>query len=728
MHQPLSDPRRPQHKVTLKVSGMHCTNCALSLEKHLLKVGAHTPSVDYATGKTSFSVSSPNTAHEIMKSISRLGYTVTDESNSSFLHTVAHADHADHSHNVILYAKATIAAVLTAPMLLAMFLSSSVLHEPWLQCILATPVFIIGVIHFGSSGLRSLRAGVANMDVLICLGIIAGYTSSVISLIAGLSHEMIFFEATGSIVTFVMIGHLLEDRAVRKTTSAIESLAALQPRRATRIQSSDTSNIHTEEIETSQISIGDLLQINTGDTIPTDGILERGTLSCNETMLSGESLPVDKKPGDRVIGGSIALDGPAVIRASAVGDDTVLASIVRLVQEAHQRKPHIQRLGDAVSAVFVPGVIIVSFIVLVGGMLFFNLTATQALVRALAIAVVACPCAMGLATPTAIMVALGRAATSGILIRGGDTLERLATIKEIGFDKTGTLTEGKLRVRTFETHNGADPDETRGLIASLQRNSSHPIAKSLVTAFSEFSSTIQFTSVTETKGVGIEGVTPSGDTYICGGRSIAERFDIQTPADIVLVKNGVLLATLTVDDTLRPEAAHIMRELHSLGITQSIISGDTAAKTTFVADQLTIADAHSEKLPNQKLQLIRSKQAHHPIAYVGDGINDAPTLAEASVGISLSSASDVAMHSAQVILSNNTLNNLPAAIRLARVTVRTIKQNLFWAFFYNILAIPLAALGYISPLAGALIMTGSDVIIVANSLRIKLARISDKAS
>lgn len=702
---------------------MHCTNCALSLEKHLLKVGAHAPSVDYATGRTSFTVASPSAAQEIVKSIQRLGYTITEGSHSGATSSATHSDHADHGHNVTLYLKATIAAVLTAPMLIAMFLPHSVFHEPWLQCILATPVFIIGVLHFGSSGLRSIRAGVANMDVLICLGIVAGYLSSIISLIAGLSHEMIFFEATSSIVTFVMIGHLLEDRAVRKTTSAIESLAALQPRRAIRLIGSEATNAQREEIDTSQIAVGDLLQVNSGDTIPTDGTIERGSLSCNETMITGESLPVDKQNGDHVIGGSIALEGSAVIRASAIGDDTVLASIVRLVHEAHQRKPQIQRLGDAVSAVFVPGVIIVSIVVLVGGMLFFQLSGTEALVRALAIAVVACPCAMGLATPTAIMVALGRAATSGILIRGGDTLERLATIKQVGFDKTGTLTEGKLRVTHFETHNGTSSEEARGIIATLQRSSSHPIAKALVREFAAFPSSIAFTSISETKGVGLEGLASNGDTYTCGGRAVMERFSISSPADIVLLKNGTLLASVTIDDTIRSEARDTLRELYGLGLQAAIISGDTTAKTGLVAQYVGITDVYGQQLPQQKLELVRQKQAHAPIAYVGDGINDAPTLAEASVGISLSSASDVAMHSAQIILSGNTLKNLPSAIRLARVTVRTIKQNLFWAFFYNILAIPLAALGYISPLAGALIMTGSDVIIVANSLRIKFTRI-----
>jgi Cu+-exporting ATPase len=480
----------------------------------------------------------------------------------------------------------------------------------------------------------------------------------------------------------------------------------------------------TEEIDTANIIVGDLLRVNTGDTIPADGTIHYGSLACNETMITGESLPVDKQVGDRVIGGSIVASGSAVIHADAVGDNTVLASIVKLVHEAHQRKPKIQRLGDAVSAVFVPGVILVSAIVLIGGMLFFELTATEALVRALAIAVVACPCAMGLATPTAIMVALGRAATSGILIRGGDTLERLATVHEVGFDKTGTLTDGQLRVANFTTHNDTSPDVARGIIAALQRSSSHPIAKALVKEFSAYSTNEKFISVTENKGIGLEGRAESGDIFICGGQRVMSRFAISIPADIVLVRNDTLIASLDIADTIRPEAKHVLHELSDLGLSFSLISGDSNSKSLKVASEIGILDVHGEQLPQEKLELIRKKQVKVPIAYVGDGINDAPTLAEASVGISLSTASDVAMHSAQIVLSGNSLRNLPAAIRLARLTVKTIKQNLFWAFFYNIIAIPLAAFGYISPLVGALIMTGSDVIIVANSLRIKLARIS----
>ncbi len=713
MHQSPHAAPIDETKVVVKVSGMHCTNCALSLEKHLLRVGVHAPNVDFATGRTSFTLHDSQRLPEIVKSISNLGYAV-DESTTARSHA--------HDHNG-LQTKTAISAVLTIPLLAAMFLPHSPLHDPTIQFYLATPVFLIGAHHFGLSAIRSLRAGVANMDVLIAIGILAGYAASVISLFQGLSHETIFFEATASIVTFVLIGNVLEERAVRKTTSAIENLSALQPEEATRLVSTSNGSYASEVVSVAALSVGDLLQVNTGDRVPADSAIEQGSLSCDESMLTGESLPVERAEGERLIGGSIAVGGSAVVRVTAVGAESTLASIVRLVQEAQQRKPSIQRLGDAVSAVFVPGVIVISVIILGLGIFVFNLSIAQAIVRALAIAVVACPCAMGLATPTAIMVALGRAATSGFLIRGGDTLERLAKIKHIAFDKTGTLTRGALTIGHLSTHNGVSETEAKSALAALQLGSSHPIAKAIVSAYKEFQGSLSLKEISETRGIGIEGVDSHGARYVCGGKRVAARFGVSSLDDLVLVKDGTLIASLSLHDELRPEAVAVIKKLKALGISVSMISGDQAQKCAEAAAELGITDVHAEKLPEEKRAVIRELQSHAPIAYVGDGINDAPTLAEASVGVSLSSASDVARHSAQVVLTGNTLSALPATISLARLTVQTIKQNLFWAFFYNLTAIPLAALGYIAPLAGALMMTASDVVIVANSLQIKLRKL-----
>lgn len=717
MNSPSVDPRRPAQEVALRVTGLNCTNCALSLERHLARVGADSPSVDFASGRTTFSLGDVERLPDIKKSIQRLGYRVFEISEQPV-----------HSRKTALYVKAAVSAALTAPMLIGMFLHIPALHDPWIQLILATPVFLIGILHFGASGLRSLRAGVANMDVLIASGILAGYTASILTLVLGLGHELLFFEAVASITTFILVGHLLEERAVQKTTSAIKDLSNLQPSHAKRIVLDDNGRERLDTILANDIKVGDLLQVNTGDKIPADGTIERGACSLDESMLTGESVPVDRGAGAHVIGGTLLVAGSVVVRTTAVGDDTELAAIVRMVRDAQQRKPSIQRVGDAVSAWFVPAVLLVSALALLVSFVFFDIPLSQAIVRSLAIVVVACPCAMGLATPTAIMVALGRAAKNGILIRGGDTLERLASITHVAFDKTGTLTKGSLHVGELTLHNQHDTQMAKGILVSLQRASSHPIARAITSAYQgNHSSDVALHSIVETKGVGIEGIGEDGSRYVCGGRAVAARFKIETDDDVVLVKDGSLIASLRLQDELRPEAPQVVSALERSGLSTSIISGDTATKCAEIAKRVGIREVHAEQLPEQKLEILRRTQAKMPLVYVGDGINDAPALAEAAVGVSLGSASDVAMKSAQVLLTGGTISTLPKTIQLGRLTVRTIKQNLFWALFYNVAAIPLAALGYISPLAAALLMTFSDIVIVGNSLRIRYRSLESRS-
>ena len=709
------DPRRPAQEVTLHVSGLHCTNCALSIEKHLTRVGVEKPTVDFASGRASFSLEDPAKLPDIIQSIQKLGYSVEENDHG----------HAHHGRDTVLYIKTIISAVLTIPMLLGMFFSIHALHDPILQAILATPVFIIGVLHFGSSGLRSLKAGVANMDVLITAGILAAYIASMVTVAFGLSHDLLFFEAVGSIVTFVLIGHLLEELAVKKTTSAIEELSQLQPQAVRRLRSEESGLDLLETIPLAELKVGDLIQINTGDRSPTDGVIVRGNGSFDESMLTGESLPVDHKQGDKVIGGTVLVEGSVVVQTSAVGDDTTLAGIIRLVRDAQRRKPSIQRIGDAVSAVFVPSVLAIAILTFVASTLIFDVTIAQAIVRSLAIVVVACPCAMGLATPSAIMVAIGRAARSGILIRGGDTLERLGQISHVAFDKTGTLTKGSLSVKKFRTHNDEDQRSARSVLVSLQRASSHPIAQAIVRDLQSTElNSIHLSDIVEIKGVGLSGKGDDGALYQCGGRNLATQIGAQLFDDIILARDGVVIASLQLQDELRPEAASVIKQLDTLACGTSLISGDTTEKCREVATAVGIHSIHAQQLPEQKLELLRALQEKQPVAYVGDGINDAPTLAEAAVGVSLSSGSDIAMQSAQVLLTGGTIGALPSAIRLSRLTVRTIKQNLFWALVYNVATVPLAASGYISPLAGALLMTFSDLIIVGNSLRIKYRSIS----
>lgn len=708
------DPRRPDQEVTLHVSGLHCTNCALSIEKHLARVGATNASVDFATGRTRFTLANSHKLSDIVESIKGLGYSVTDG-----------PDEHSHERDTAILIKTVISAILTAPMLLGMFFPIHWIHEPTVQAILATPIFIIGITHFGISGIRSLRSGVANMDVLIAAGILAAYSASIVTMLYGFSHDLLFFEAVGSIVTFVLIGHLLEELAVKKTTSAIEDLSRLQPQEARRIVIHGDGRETVETVQVIELRAGDLLQVNSGDRAPTDGIVASGVGSFDESMLTGESLPVDRREGSAVFGGTVLLDGSIVLRATAIGESTTLAGIIKLVRDAQQRKPSIQRIGDAISAVFVPAVLGIAVVWLVVSLVFFDLSLAQAIVRSLAIVVIACPCAMGLATPTAIMVALGRAAKAGILIRGGDTLERLGQIRHVAFDKTGTLTRGEIAVTELRLVPGSDPDRIKALLASLQRGSSHPIAQAVYKHFQgSTKQTIPLNSFIEKKGFGVEARDSNGTLYQCGGRALASTLGAEMEGDVILSENGKIIATILLTDQLRAEAQDVVTQLHTLGCSTSIISGDTKEKCEEVARLVGIASVHAQQVPSQKVEVLRAVQESRAAAYVGDGVNDAPTLAEAGVGISVSSGSDIAIQSAQVLLTGNSIASLPAAIRLARLTVGTIKQNLLWALVYNLAAVPLAASGYISPLAGALLMTCSDLVIVGNSLRIKYRRIS----
>jgi Cu+-exporting ATPase len=716
----------PSDEVVVRVTGLNCTNCALSLEKHLSRIGAHDPVVDFASGRASFSLANPATLPEVLDSVKRLGYSVSELSHH---HDHHHHDDHDHHHHSSTNRLTIIAAVCTAPLLLAMFLPQGplreALHNPFLQWALATPPFIIGLIHFGASGIRSLRGGAATMDVLIVAGILCGYIASVSTLLFHLSHDLLFFEAVGSIVTFILVGHILEERAVRRTTTAIESLSKLQPQQALRITKGDNGEERTESVATADLSVNDLLRINSGDKVPTDAVIESGSGSFDESMITGESLPVDHTLGERIVGGTILLDGTVVARVASVGEDTTLAAIVRLVHDAQRRKPQVQRIGDAVSAVFVPAVLCIGVLVTTLGLLVFDLTVSEAIVRGLAIVVIACPCAMGLATPTAIMVALGRAATNGILIRGGDTLERLGYVEHIAFDKTGTLTQGQLHFNELTPHNGTPTDEAAAILVGLQSGSSHPIAHSIRRHYQGSTLTPAIANdIKERKGIGIEGRLNDGSLVKCGGRKLMLELGLDAEYDLALFKDNTLIATLSLGDDVRKESPQVVSQLHALGISTSLISGDRAHKCESLAKHVGIETVISEQLPHEKLEALRAIQKEKSVGFVGDGINDAPTLAEASVGISIASASDVAIHSAQVVLSGNSIAALPKAVRLARITNSTIRQNLFWAFFYNVIAIPFAACGYISPVAGALIMTGSDVIIVANSLRIKYRSLS----
>jgi len=457
--------------------------------------------------------------------------------------------------------------------------------------------------------------------------------------------------------------------------------------------------------------------------VPVDGEIVFGEAQIDEHMITGESVPVHKRMKDAVVGGTLVLDGAIKVKATAVGNNSVLASIIKMVKEAQAIKPPLQKLADKISAIFVPSVLGISLLTLIVNYFFVQLTFPESMMRAIAVLVISCPCAMGLATPAAVAVGLGRAARNGMLIKGGDTLASLKTIKNIVFDKTGTLTTGKLQVASFIVE-VMDETTFKQIVSAIEHHSSHPIAKSITTTWSD-TGDVAFASIVEKKGKGMEAKDKEGNVWKLGSENwLHAQANDENEHDLYLYKNEAFIGALKISDTLRDDAIATIQELNEMGYNTILLSGDKKGKVEDIAKVLGIKTFYAEQNPEQKNKKLDELMQQAPTAMVGDGINDAPALARATVGISLSESTQIAIQSANLILSNNQLSTLPKAIRLGIYTDQTIKQNLFWAFIYNVVAIPVAAAGFLSPTFGAGVMALSDVVLVMNSLRLGIRKIT----
>ncbi len=695
--------------IDLNVKGMTCTNCALGIQRYLEKEGMEGVFVDFSNDEVSFETDEPQKLLGIIKGIQRLGYQVDNPE-----------DVVQERFSLVekLFAAA---AVFTLPLILHMFVSWHWLHNDWVQLALASPVFLIGLYYFGRSAWSSLKAGVPNMDVLIVVGATAAFGYSLYGSITAAGSDFLFYETAASIITLVLLGNVMEERSVRKTTSAIRELSSLQPQTANRVVPAG-DGIQVEEIPINNIESGDLLQVNEGDKIPVDGTIKTGFGSVDQSMITGESLPVDVEVTDKVIGGTILVSGQLQVVAEAAGKSGTLARIIDMVKRAQADKPAIQKLADRISAVFVPAVLSIAAVTFLLSWLVFGVSLADSIIHSVAVLVIACPCAMGLATPTAVVVGLGRASKSGILVKGGRTLETCNTIRQVVFDKTGTLTTGRLTIAHLHA-SGVSQEEARSLIYSLEQYSSHPIAKALKEQLADAGS-VKLEQVRETKGLGLAGHDQGGNSYQLGSFRLAQGLTEDLNHDLFLLKNNEVVATVDLEDELRPDAADTIQYLKSEGLKPVLLTGDRQEKAESVAFRLGIDRVLAEQLPEEKLKHIEALSAETPTAMVGDGINDAPALARATVGISLGEATEVAIQSAEVILLSGKLKTLQDLREISRHTVITIRQNLFWAFFYNTLAIPLAAFGYLRPIIGAATMALSDVVVIGNSLRLKVKKIS----
>ena len=704
-------------KIQWKVDGMHCANCALTINKYLQKEGASNVAVNPIDGDVSFELSSPSTRTKLVKGIESLGYKVDTagalqgDTKKPFLST-----------NLQRF---WFCLPFTLVLMLHMIPGVHIhfLMNPLVQLALTIPVYIVGMMHFGRSAFKSIRNGIPNMNVLITIGATAAFIYSLVGTLMNLGSGYLFYETTATILTLVFLGNYLEDASMHSTQRALKALVKSQKVMANMIAFDDQHKEQVFPIENTQLKPGDLVLIRTGEQVPADCKILWGEADVNEALLTGESIPVHKKQKEIIIGGSIVEQGTLKAQVTAVGNDTVLSSILNMVKKAQGEKPPVQQLADRISAIFVPVVLGIAVLTLVVNWIILK-DFTPSLLRSIAVLVIACPCAMGLATPAAIAVGLGRGARNGILFRNAKSLELFRKVHQVVFDKTGTLTTGRFQVFGFSSLDMPEEDFKR-IVYSLEKYSNHPLARSIAAQWT-VKNEIRWKKIEEVKGQGMMAIDMEGNRYVLGSFPLAEHATSDDSHNVYLLRNDVLIGWIDMADELRPEAKEVVHYLQSKNIKTILLSGDRYEKTKKLGDQLGIEEVIAEQSPEQKLQTIAALSSTEPTIMVGDGINDAPALAKATIGISMSEASQLAMQSAQVVLMSSGLSKLPMAINLGRQTYITIKQNLFWAFAYNIVAIPVAALGLLGhygPTYGALIMGLSDVVLAINSVRLFVKKI-----
>jgi Cu+-exporting ATPase len=694
----------------LDVQGMSCTSCAARIEKKLNRLDGVTATVNYATEKATVELPAGLDPQTIVDTVAKTGYSAT----------LPHEQPADEHGGLhglrSIRRRLIVSAVLTVPVLvLSMVPAAQFDYWQWVVLALATPVVLWGAYPFHWSAALNARHGAATMDTLISVGVGAAYLWSLWALFvgdagdrmmrmewawtaAGVGGDEIYLEVASAVTTFILAGHFLEARAKKQSSAALRALMDLQP--------------------VVDVALGEELTVRPGERIATDGVVVDGRSGVDESMLTGESLPVQKAPGDEVTGATVNLDGRLVVRATAVGADTRLAQMVRLVEEAQEGKAEVQRLADRVSAWFVPAVIVLAVLTFVGWVVSTGST-TEAFTAAVAVLIIACPCALGLATPTALMVGTGRGAQLGILIKGPQVLESTRRIDTVVLDKTGTVTTGRMAVIDVSPAEGVDEDDLRHVAATLEHASEHPVARAIAT----LAEPAEVTAFENVAGQGVRGVVDG--RVVRAGRP--SWIGVPTPdvsgTVIAVESGGQVLGTITVADTVKDTSAGAVRDLRALGLEPVLLTGDRREVAEDVAREVGIERVEAEVTPEDKLRTVeRLRDEGRVVAMVGDGVNDAAALAAADLGIAMGTGTDVAMAASDLTLVHGDLATAVDAVRLSRATLRTIKGNLFWAFAYNVAAIPLAALGFLNPMIAGLTMAFSSVFVVTNSLRLRRFR------
>lgn len=712
-------------KVEWKVEGMTCTNCALSINQYLQKEGLKDVKVNFIGGDVSFDWDGTKTKEAITKGISDLGYKVVSDNklapipgkpNTILGFRTNKFSFTNHLQRFLFCLPFTVVLMLHM-----LPWHPAFLMNPWIQLAICIPVYIVGMAYFGVSAIKSLRRGIPNMNVLIAFGATAAFVYSLIGTIGRLGMNYIFYETAATIITLVFLGEWVEHKSVNSTQKELNKLAATQKVMANMIAFDDEHKEQIFPVENTSLHIGDLVLIKTGEQVPMDCKILWGDVYVNEALLTGESKPIFKSKKDALIGGSIITEGTVKAQVTAIGKDTVLSNIITLVKQAQSEKPPIQQMADKISAVFVPTVLIIAALTFLINYFAFGISGTSSLMRSIAVLVISCPCAMGLATPAAIAVGLGRAAKSGILFRNAKSLELFKNIKMVVFDKTGTLTKGNFQVTNYSSL--LLPDEKfRQIVFSIEKYSNHPIAKAIVTNW-KTNNVITWKKIEEIKGLGMKAEDTQGNNYLLGSYKTAASQTTDSNHTAYLLQNNNLMGWFDMSDEIRTEAKEVISYLHSKNIQTVLLSGDTLERTQKIASQLNIDKVFAEKNPTEKLKIIEELNNNTPVAMVGDGVNDAPALAKATIGISMSDATQLAVQSAQVVLMNNGIQHLPLALGLGKHTFKTIQGNLFWAFIYNIVAIPIASIGLLQPGFAALAMGFSDVVLAINSIRLNYKKV-----
>jgi len=718
---------------TLDLTGMHCASCVGRVERFLKKVpGVEDAAVNLATNRASVSFDPALVQTDaLVAAVEKAGYGASPAASGRTKKAEAKLDPA--------LANLVGAAVLTLPVLVVSMAGMDRMVPNgtlWLFATLtAAAVFGFGRQFYAGAWNALRRGGGATMDTLVALGASAAYGSSLAALI-WTRQPQVYFETAGTIVTLILLGRWLEAGAKRRASGTIESLIGLAPKMARLVLDSGEER----DVPIELLGPGQVVRVRPGEKVAVDGVVVSGASSVDESLLTGESLPVEKTAGDKVIGGTMNGSGTLLFRASAVGVDTVLARMVRLVEEAQGSKAPVQRLADRIAAVFVPVVLVISLVTFLVWLLALHAGVSGALTPAVAVLVIACPCALGLATPTAIIVGVGRGASLGILIKNGEALERAHKISRVILDKTGTVTTGRPALTDVVLHNGLDRPGLLRLAAAVERGSEHPLAGAIVAgAGSDIAEAEAFRAL---PGLGIKasvgGVevlvgTPAllGQSGIVVPETAAgemARLETEGKTAVLVAVGGGEAGILAVADTVRPGARAAVARLHEMGLSVALLSGDSLRVAQAVAGQVGITDVAAGVQPDGKAAAVKEwqQQGRIQVAMIGDGVNDAPALAQADLGIAIGQASDVALEAADITLLRPDLGSIADALLLSRRTMKTIRQNLFWAFIFNAIGIPLAAFGLLNPMLAALAMAFSSVFVVTNSLRLKTVRLSQR--